>query len=356
MAKSKSDEFRHKVITDPVHGDIGLSRLEVDLINTQSFQRLRRLKQLGLATLVYPSASHSRFSHSLGVFHIMSRAIDLMVRRDKFSDAERRLLRIAALLHDIGHYPYSHLVEKLDRDPYRKSLLGSNRRGKPPCAYPDHEELSAFIVTTRKDITSVLDAAGVDPADIASIIRGQHSQPRYNQLIHSTLDLDRMDYLEEQADTQPKASAIGRLCRALRDRLPPKLVGEVSSLTRKDGTRSEELTRFVTRRGDQLETVAKTCRIPIECWLWEDPKDVAFEKFGPLMSMSEAASVSPEVSAELVRLLDKTGTTAPLIEKPSSILYHLSSLKLQMARLYVVEEDEAKIAKAEREVKAWLKA
>ncbi|NOT01005.1 MAG: HD domain-containing protein [Phycisphaerales bacterium] len=150
MAKSKPDEFRHKVITDPVHGEIGLSRLEVDLIDTQSFQRLRRLKQLGLATLVYPSASHSRFSHSLGVFHIMSRAIELMVRRGKFTDTEGRLLRIAALLHDIGHYPYSHLVERLDRDPYRKALLGGGRRGKPARSYPDHEKLSAMIVTGRK--------------------------------------------------------------------------------------------------------------------------------------------------------------------------------------------------------------
>jgi len=465
MAKPKSDEYRHKVITDPVHGEIGLSQLEVDLINTQSFQRLRRLKQLGLASLVYPSASHSRFSHSLGVFHIMSRAIDLMVRRDKFTDAERRLLRIAALLHDIGHYPYSHLVEKLDRDPYRKALLGSNRRGKPRRAYPDHEKLSAMIVTVRKDITSVLNAASIDPADIASIIRGQHSQTRYNQLIHSTLDLDRMDYLvrdamatgvpygridlhyllsnldldsddnlvlhskaetavehfivaryfmskavyhhktvfafealmrqtlfllrekghlwksgtdivklvkyrtkfltfhdgtidsiiDRQADDQPKASALGRLCRALRDRKPPRLLKEVSSLTRKNGSRPEELTRFVTRRGDHLKEVAKECGIPIECWLWEDPKDVAFEKFGPLMSMSEAASVSPQESSELVHLLDKTGKTAPLIDKPSSILHHLSSLRLQMARLYVVEEDKTKITKAERAVKAWLK-
>jgi len=466
MAKFKLDEYRCKVITDPVHGDIGLSRLEVDLVNTQSFQRLRRLKQLGLATLVYPSASHSRFSHSLGVFHIMSRAIDLMVRRGKFSDAERRLLRIAALLHDIGHYPYSHLVEKLDRDPYRRALLGSAGRGKPARSYPDHEKLSAMIVTTRKDIAGILNDAGVDPADIASIIRGQHSQHRYNQLIHSTLDLDRMDYLvrdaiatgvpfgridlnyllsnldiddgdnlvlhskaetavehfivaryfmskavylhktvfafealmrqtlfllreqdqlwksgtdieklvkhrtkfltfhdgtvdsiiEEQADTQPKASVLGRLCRALRDRKPPRLVAEVSSLTHKDGSRSEELTRFVIRRRDQLEVVAKDCGIPIQCWLWEDPKDIAFEKFGPLMSLSEAASVSPQASAELVRLLDKKGKTAPLIEKPSSILHHLSNLKLEMARLYVVEESKDKIIKAERAVKAWLKA
>ncbi|MEK6797766.1 MAG: HD domain-containing protein [Planctomycetota bacterium] len=464
MAKSKLDEYRFKVITDPVHGDIGLSRLEVDLINTQSFQRLRRLKQLGLATLVYPSASHSRFSHSLGVFHIMSRAIELMVRRGKFTDTEGRLLRIAALLHDIGHYPYSHLVERLDRDPYRKALLGRGRRGKPARSYPDHEKLSAMIVTGRKDIAGILNGAGIDPADIASIIQGQHRKRRYNQLIHSTLDLDRMDYLvrdaiatgvpfgridlnyllsnldldgddtlvlhakaetavehfivaryfmskavyfhktvfafealmrqtlfllreqgelwksgndieklvkhptefltfhdgridsivEKQADTQPKSSALGRLCRALRDRKPPKLIFGVSSLAR-GGARSEEHSRFLTRRQDQLESVATKCGIPIECWLWEDPKDVAFEKLGPLMSMSEAASVSPQASAELVRLLDKKGKTVLLMEKPSSILHHLSGLKLQTARLYVVEENEAKVAKAERAVKAWLK-
>ncbi len=463
MAKSKRDQYRQKIITDPVHGDIGLSRLEVELINTQSFQRLRRLKQLGLASLVYPGATHTRFAHSLGVFHIMSRAIDLMVRRGKFADKDRRLLRIAALLHDIGHYPYSHLVEKLDRNPYREDLLGGSRRKKSARAYPHHEKLGELIVTEREDITNILDAKHIDPGDVASIIRCEHRKRKYNQLIHSTLDLDRMDYLvrdsmatgvpfgridlhhllsnldideednlvlrskaetaaehfilaryfmsksvylhrtvfafealmrqalfllreqgqlwksgtdieklvkhrtkflefhdawidsiiEGQAKDRPGRSELGRLCRALRDRKPPKLVGEVTSLVREDGSPSEEFTRFVTRREGRLEAAVSECRIPRDCWLVEDPKDIEFEKIGSSMSRSAAASVPLQALAELLHLIDKEEKTEPLVDIKSSIVHHLSNWKLKMARVYVVEDDDAKVRKAEQVVGKW---
>jgi len=102
-----AENFRFKVICDPVHGDIGLSELECQLIDTRSFQRLRRLRQLGLASLVYPNATHTRFAHSLGVFRIMGQVIDFLLNKGKFKEEDRRKMRLAALLHDIGHYPYS---------------------------------------------------------------------------------------------------------------------------------------------------------------------------------------------------------------------------------------------------------
>lgn len=76
-----TENYHHKVICDPVHNEIGVSALEQQLIDAASFQRLRKLKQLGLASLVYPSASHTRFAHSLGVFSIMSHMIDILVER-----------------------------------------------------------------------------------------------------------------------------------------------------------------------------------------------------------------------------------------------------------------------------------
>jgi uncharacterized protein len=187
--------YRHKVVVDPVHGAIGLSEVETKVVNTPTFQRLRRLKQLGLASLVYPTADHSRFAHSLGVFHIMGRAIDTLIAKGRLLEEDRQKLRLAALLHDVGHYPYSHLTERIDADPQRSVWLGATASEAPPVPYPDHETLGQLFVTVRPDVVSALDEAGFDPAEIATIFQGEHSNPLYNGLIHSSLDLDRMDYL-----------------------------------------------------------------------------------------------------------------------------------------------------------------
>src|ERR1700732_4760488 len=148
-----ADEYRHKVIVDPVHGDIGVSALEQRLIDSPTFQRLRKLHQLGLASLVYPNASHTRFAHSLGVFRIMSRVIDLLVEKGRFTAEDRPKMRIAALLHDIGHYPYSHLMEYVDRDKHRPSYLSKPKSGKSTfqgktSRYPDHERIGQLAITT----------------------------------------------------------------------------------------------------------------------------------------------------------------------------------------------------------------
>ncbi|HJT36427.1 MAG TPA: HD domain-containing protein [Pirellulales bacterium] len=195
-----AENYRHKVICDPVHGDIGISAVEEQLIDAPSFQRLRKLKQLGLASLVYPNASHSRFAHSLGVFRIMSSVIDFLVNRGKLTDADRRIMRVAALLHDVGHYPYSHLMEYVDRDRHRPTYLaqpkGTRRAIDDPAArYPDHEKIGQLVITQRPDIAQKLSENAFDPEEIASIIRGQHPKAAYNQLIHSSLDMDRMDYM-----------------------------------------------------------------------------------------------------------------------------------------------------------------
>jgi len=194
-----ADNYRHTIICDPVHGEIPLSRLEQRLIDTPSFQRLRNLKQLGLASLVYPNATHTRFAHSLGVFRLMSRIIDLLVERGRFDNNDRRKMRIAALVHDIGHYPYSHLMEFIDKDKHRPKFLRSAQPGVvvgPTFErYPDHEKIGQIVITKRLDITTLLVEAGIDPEEIASIIRSEHNNPAYNRLIHSSLDVDRMDYM-----------------------------------------------------------------------------------------------------------------------------------------------------------------
>ena len=195
------DQYRYKIIIDPVHGDIGLSELETKLIDTPTFQRLRKIKQLAFASMVYPNASYSRFAHSIGVLHVASRVIDAFQRNGHLQDdKDVERLRIAALLHDIGHYPYSHLMEYIDWDRYvSKYLTKKNVREKDTTAsvdpYPKHAKLARLVITQRKDIREILrdPKYDIDPDEIAAIIEGQHTI--LPNILHKSLDVDRIDYL-----------------------------------------------------------------------------------------------------------------------------------------------------------------
>ena len=119
----------NKIIVDSVHGDIRLTEIERKVVDTAPFQRLRRIKQLGMGHLTYPNATHTRFAHSLGVFHVTSRVLKIAQENGrKFKDDEIENLRLAALLHDIGHYPYSHLLETIDDVQLTEErVIGSNK-------------------------------------------------------------------------------------------------------------------------------------------------------------------------------------------------------------------------------------
>jgi len=117
-----------------------------------------------------------------------------LIAKGSLAEEDRQKLRLAALLHDVGHYPYSHLTERLDADPRRSAWLGATDSEPPPVPYPDHETLGKLLVTSRSDVLSVL-TVDFDPGEIAKIFLGEHPNPLYNGLIHSSLDLDRMDYL-----------------------------------------------------------------------------------------------------------------------------------------------------------------
>lgn len=103
------------IVVDSIHGDIQLSELERKIIDTASFQRLRHLKQLGMGHMTYPNATHSRFSHSLGVLGVMRRVADVAGSALGLDATQKEDLRLAGLLHDIGHYRYSHLMEAVDK-------------------------------------------------------------------------------------------------------------------------------------------------------------------------------------------------------------------------------------------------
>src|SRR4029077_4445302 len=104
-----------KIIVDSIHGDIHLNEIERRVIDTASFQRLRHLKQLGMAQVTYPNATHTRFAHCIGVLGIMAKITDIAKNELQLDGEKIEDIRLAGLLHDIGHYPYSHLMERVDK-------------------------------------------------------------------------------------------------------------------------------------------------------------------------------------------------------------------------------------------------
>ncbi|MCI4437334.1 MAG: HD domain-containing protein [Ignisphaera sp.] len=172
-----------KRIYDEVHGYIGLTDVELEVINNEVFQRLRFIKQLAAAWYVYPGATHTRFSHSLGAMYLMGLIAQKLFELGYVHSTEDiQLLRLAALLHDVGHTPFSHAIES-----YYKNALGL-----------DHEELTKIIIL-GSSIRDVLDYYGYDPKTIVAIIGGHYREPLYNQLLSSEVDVDRMDYLIRDA-------------------------------------------------------------------------------------------------------------------------------------------------------------
>lgn len=197
---SHSDDGQRRIVVDNIHGDIALTAAEWRVVNTASFQRLRSLKQLGMGHLVYPNATHTRFAHSLGVFAIMCRIVSILKEgAHKLKPRDFENLRLAALLHDIGHYPYSHLMERVDNVQLTEEEL-VEKKGKQILSanvenYPDHETLGRHILENQADIRTAI--GGMDRArEIGALFaRLESTDPQLSKLIHSSLDMDRLDYL-----------------------------------------------------------------------------------------------------------------------------------------------------------------
>ena len=202
-------------VNDPVHGTIELSDLEVEIINTKVFQRLRNIKQLGLANYVFPSADFTRFSHSIGVCHLTGKIFDTLKRNgaDQITDLDIRDYRLAGLLHDIGHYPYSHTMEDAIQeyyDPkkadYIASLMSEKSGGtgtEPPPGekvptFLNHMSVGREILTHDSQIKAIFSKYGIDTQLIYSIFT-RDNNPKYSSVISSDLDADRIDYLLRSA-------------------------------------------------------------------------------------------------------------------------------------------------------------
>ncbi|MCI1953882.1 MAG: HD domain-containing protein [Ligilactobacillus acidipiscis] len=175
-----------KVLRDPIHNHIYIQQQVIlDLINTREFQRLRRIKQLGTTSYTFHGAEHSRFSHSVGVYEITRQICDLFERNyhsqkkddGLWDDNERIIALCAALLHDLGHGPYSHTFEHIFST--------------------DHEQMTTDIITSpQTEVNQVLKKVGPNfPEKVASVIQKTYPDPQVVQMISSQIDADRMDYL-----------------------------------------------------------------------------------------------------------------------------------------------------------------
>lgn len=168
---------KRKIINDPVHGFIRIpSELIYDLLEHPVFQRLRRIKQLGLTYYVYPGATHTRFQHTIGAVHLMSQAIvHLRMKKVEITPEEEEAALVAILLHDIGHGPFSHALEN--------SLIENI----------SHEDLSASLMQNlNREFGGKLDLA-------IRIFNNDYPKKFLHHLVSSQLDMDRMDYLKRDS-------------------------------------------------------------------------------------------------------------------------------------------------------------
>jgi len=168
---------KKKIINDPVHGFINIpGGIIYELIEHPYFQRLRRIKQLGLSYLVYPGAVHTRFQHAIGSMHLIGMAIDVIRSKNhEITEEEAEAAKIAILLHDIGHGPFSHALEN--------------------CFTPNlhHEDLSLlFMQELNAEFKNKLDLA-------IKIFQNQYHKKFLHQLISGQLDMDRLDYLKRDS-------------------------------------------------------------------------------------------------------------------------------------------------------------
>ena len=173
--------MRFEILRDPVWNNIRVDELTLTLVDTEVFQRLRYVRQLGWTYLVYPGATHSRFEHALGTHHLSRRTLALLSEAEDSSigETDQAIVRSAALLHDVGHYPFSHALEE----------IGALH----------HEDVARPLITEGNVATILSAQLGKDaPLKVFDLIRGRSESPLQG-LISGSLDLDKIEYLKRDA-------------------------------------------------------------------------------------------------------------------------------------------------------------
>ena len=203
-----------RVINDTIHGSFSIDGVREDLLSTPEFNKLSHIKQLGLAHLVFPGAHHTRFEHSLGVSHLAGK----MAESISLSNEESTIVEVAAMLHDVGHGPYSHTLEHIlherggaDHMHITEGIITGDYE------ILSEEEISLF--PGRRTVPEILESYGIDPKEVSSLIHGPdaggkernlfhwgegaeafHSEDHtMGHLVHGPVDCDQMDYLLRDA-------------------------------------------------------------------------------------------------------------------------------------------------------------
>lgn len=199
--------MEYKVIHDPLHGTVKLEGIFLDLLETPELQRLHHIRQLGLAYLVFPGANHTRFSHSLGTYYVASQ----IAHRLQLPAEDQTLVNVAALLHDIGHGPFSHTLEFAYYSRFKKShtdLTSQLIRGE--------NQLEGRDDVRVPSLSDILERYDVEEKDVIQLIQGMKTpygwtltpwlegipaeEPHYlTQIIHGEVDADQLDYLLRDA-------------------------------------------------------------------------------------------------------------------------------------------------------------
>ncbi len=174
--------MRFEILRDPVWNNIRIDELTLTLVDTEVFQRLRYVRQLGWTYLVYPGATHTRFEHALGTHHLSRRTLALLCEAEdstSISEVDQAVVRSAALLHDVGHYPFSHALEE----------IGALH----------HEDVARPLITEGRVASILSSQLGDDaPTRVFDLIRGRSESPLQG-LISGSLDLDKIEYLKRDA-------------------------------------------------------------------------------------------------------------------------------------------------------------
>ena len=184
MSRLSKNYFQQKAIRDPLYGFVDLSELEIRVVDSEFFRRLLLIKQLSHAYVVYPTAIHTRFEHSLGAMYMA----DQMAKKLNISNGDREIVRLAALLHDVGHGPFSHLFEP--------AICRINPEHKDP-----HEKISQIIVKEDPELDIIL---GNKKNDVVDLLKNSsddthESDKPLASIISSGLDADKLDYMRRDS-------------------------------------------------------------------------------------------------------------------------------------------------------------